>query len=159
MRINLYDDGYYSVGGQGDPQEYGDGSPSYPVAPPISNRYVETGCEQFEDTVGRTEGDALRVPFLWRTHAGVLWRVSDMDTNHLFNTVRMLHNNTVPPAFRVLCPDTGDFIRYPDIKSWDEFYFEEAYAILRNELDSRDLEASLANQLKDIDANREYLGL
>jgi hypothetical protein len=79
-----------------------------------------------------------------------------METMHLFYTVRMLHNNTVPPPFRVLAP-LGEFKRYADIKNWDTEYIEKAFQLMKDELQLRELTTEQRNVLKDIYDTKEYL--
>lgn len=97
-------------------------------------------------------------PFLWISHKGEAHYVTDMATPHLFYSLRMLWNNTVPPAFRV-----GKFKRYSDIPNWSKDYVQRAINELSTELAARsdlDTEVSdssggttIADQIGDMQAN------
>lgn len=139
MKYDLYDLLYEEFGAIHTIDEYGH----------------ETGFE-----VGRTKLDALRIPFLWLSHSGGVQKIKDMDTSHLFNTVRMIHNNTVERAYRVLCPDTNGYRAYPEIKTWDPEYTEKALSDMTDELlDERwgHLSRSQERQLRIIIENQAYL--
>jgi hypothetical protein len=71
--------------------------------------------------------------FVWRSHKGVDYRVTDMATPHLFYSLRMIWNNVVPPAFRV-----GKFKRYNDVGEWTDVYLEQATNALLTELLTRE---------------------
>lgn len=43
----------------------------------------------------------LATSFIWTTQTGEQIAVCDMETSHLFNTVRMIFNHSVPHAFRI----------------------------------------------------------
>jgi len=113
---------------------------------------------RFPEIVGRTKVDADRIPFIWKTSKDELYYLEDMDTIHLFNTARMLYNNVlVPPAFRVLDPDTGSFIRHPEIWTWNPDYIAVAFELMVDELRERDLDTDLENQIQDMEDNLEFL--
>ena len=114
----------------------------------------------YPEAVSRSNADAARNPFIWKTQKGELYYIEDMDTNHLFNTARMLYNNAlVPPAFRVLDPDTGTFIRHLELLTWDPDYIVTAYGLMIDELNDRafELDQKILDQLDDMDDNIEFL--
>ena len=113
---------------------------------------------RFPELVRRTKVDADRIPFIWKTSKRELYYLEDMDTIHLFNTARMLYNNVlVPPAFRVLDPDTGSFIRHPEIWTWNSDYIAKAFELMLEELRERGLDTDLENQIQDMEDNLEFL--
>lgn len=48
--------------------------------------------------------------FRWQTMEGEILTLDQMETTHVFNSLKMIYNNTCPPEFRV-----GRFIEYRDI--------------------------------------------
>lgn len=94
--------------------------------------------------------------FLWKTHRGDVYPLVDMATPHLFYSLRMLYNHSVPPVFRVV--GAGEKMnRYRDVFQWDAEYITTALCELLAELGRRDdLDVSLEDQLADIRANCRY---
>lgn len=92
-------------------------------------------------------------PFLWVTHKGKVMELLDMATPHLFYTVRMLFNHSVPPVFRV-----GEFKRYPDVPNWPIRYRRAAVASMRKELSKRDdIEDYMRDEMCDMVANSDVI--
>jgi hypothetical protein len=101
---------------------------------------------------GRTDAD-IENPFVWKTHKGITYYPEQMETPHLFYSVRMLFNNVVPAPYRV-----GEFKSYPDIKTWSPGYLYAAMYALASELFNReDLDSDLADQLEEIKLNAAWL--
>lgn len=97
----------------------------------------------------RVLSDEQLAEFMWLTHKGEAYYPSEMATPHLFYSLRMLWNNTVPPVFRV-----GKFKRYKDIPTWSRDYVKLAIDELARELGTRDdLDIDIQDQLNDILAN------
>lgn len=92
-------------------------------------------------------------PFIWITHKGAALLPSEMATPHLFYSLRMIFNHSVPPVFRVV--GAGEEMkRYRDVPHWNADYRTEALTQLTAELDSRDdLDETLRDQLADIKSN------
>jgi hypothetical protein len=91
--------------------------------------------------------------FVWVTHKGARLYPCDMATPHLFYSLRMVFNHSVPPVFRVLGPGE-EMNRYRDVPYWTADYRREALTQLTAELDSRDdLDEPLRDQLADIKSN------
>lgn len=95
--------------------------------------------------------------FMWITHSGEVLQPCDMATPHLFYSLRMIFNHSVPPVFRILGPGE-EMRRYPDVPHWTAEYRREAIAQLSAELDSRlDIfefdHPELAQQYADIKQN------
>lgn len=99
-----------------------------------------------------TDGD-----FLWVTHKGDVYLLADMATPHLFYSLRMLYNHSVPPVFRVVGP--GEKMkRYNDVPDWDAEYRTVALRELATELNKRDdLDDELQQQYDDIIGNSRVL--
>lgn len=95
--------------------------------------------------------------FVWRSHDGKQYNLSDMATPHIFYSLRMIYNHTVAPAFRVLRPgETMNF--YPDVPHWDADYRREACDAFVAELDERDdLPEDLERQYADMKANARVI--
>lgn len=99
-----------------------------------------------------TDGD-----FLWVTHKGDVYLLADMATPHLFYSLRMLYNHSVPPVFRVVGPGES-MKRYNDVPDWDAEYRTTALRELASELNSRDdLDDKLQQQYDDIIANSRVI--
>lgn len=91
--------------------------------------------------------------FVWVTHKGGRHRVSDMATPHLFYSLRMVFNHSVPPVFRI-----GKLKRYDDVSDWSPTYRAEAIAALAKELETRDdLDTDLAAEFEDMKANTRVI--
>lgn len=102
-----------------------------------------------------------RDEFVWITHSGSRRLLSEMATQHIFYSLRMIYNHSVPPAFRV-----GEFKRYPDVPHWSPEYKRDALDAfdqeLRDRTDGRSvrdggLDKELQQQLDDIRANAEAI--
>lgn len=91
--------------------------------------------------------------FVWSSHDGKQYNLSDMATPHIFYSLRMIFNHTVAPVFRVLRPgETMNF--YPDVPHWDADYRRRAVNAFVAELDERDdLPEDLERQYADMKAN------
>lgn len=97
--------------------------------------------------------DAEREDFMWETHKGKRIKPREMATPHLFNTIKMLWNNTVPPVFRV-----GPFKRYRDVGTWDLKYLMRALDELQDEFESRDdIESEDRDLFNDMLLNSDVL--
>jgi hypothetical protein len=95
--------------------------------------------------------------FLWVTHKGDVYLLADMATPHLFYSLRMLYNHSVPPVFRVVGPGES-MKRYNDVPDWDAEYRTTALRELAHELNKRDdLDDSLQQQYDDIIANSRVI--
>lgn len=95
--------------------------------------------------------------FVWRSHDGKRYNISDMATKHLFYSLRMIYNHTVAPVFRVLRP--GETMKYyPDVPYWDADYRRRAVDAFVAELAERDdLDEDLARQYGDMQANTRVI--
>jgi hypothetical protein len=94
--------------------------------------------------------------FVWQTDKGKLLYPREMATEHLFYTIRMLFNHSVPPAFRV-----GQFKRHDNVFEWPLVYKEQAAAALREALQTRktELTSDMRNEMTDMEANAVFLDL
>ncbi len=91
--------------------------------------------------------------FRWVTHDQREFRPRDMVNSHLFNAIKMIYNNIVPPAFRV-----GDFVRWDLSKRFSVDYIEEAIYELTTELQSRpEYVPHFKNAIDDMEANLAIL--
>ncbi len=106
-----------------------------------------------------TAGVVLRIiageqkPFVWVTHKGKSMSVRQMATEHLFYTIRMLYNHSVPPFLRV-----GEFVRYPDVSRWPIDYRRKASAAMFKEFNRRsDCERADIHEIDDMMANASVL--
>src|SRR5437762_14379094 len=76
-----------------------------------------------------------------------------MATEHLFYTLRMLYNHSVPPVFRV-----GQFKRHPNVFKWPLDYKTQAGQAMRAAFNKRnDIEDWMRNELDDMERNAEFL--
>jgi hypothetical protein len=92
-------------------------------------------------------------PFVWETNDGNFLELRNMATPHLFYTLRMIFNHSVPPAFRV-----GEFRRRANIDRWPLDYREQAGHEIRGELRKRaDLDPWMKGEVQDMVANAAYL--
>lgn len=93
-------------------------------------------------------------PFKWKTQKGEFVSIVDMETSHLFYTLRMIWNHSMPKEAQV-----GDNIRKYQFSSYytSKYTMQACYYILL-ELDSRtDLPVNLTfqfNQMKNWFKNR-----
>lgn len=95
--------------------------------------------------------------FVYRSHNGKQYNVTDMATPHLFYSLRMIFNHTVPPAFRVLRPGE-QMRRYLDVPFWTDEYRRNAVEAFVAELENRDdLDEDLAAQYADMQANTRVI--
>jgi hypothetical protein len=69
----------------------------------------------------------------WLDAKGQYWDVKDMETRHLFYTLRMIWNNRMP----VPVPDNPKFYRF-DPRTHDEKYLAAMIPVLAGELSQRD---------------------
>lgn len=90
--------------------------------------------------------------FRWTTHDGREFRPRDMATTHLFNSIKMLYNNTVPPAFRV-----GEFRRWKDVATWDPEYLQEAMGELASEFESRTDNRDYLDLYREMGSNARFM--
>lgn len=95
--------------------------------------------------------------FVWASHNGSRFHLSDMATKHVFYALRMIYNHTVAPVFRVLRP--GETMKYyPDVPYWDADYRRRAVDAFVAELAERDdLDEDLARQYGDMQANTRVI--
>lgn len=95
--------------------------------------------------------------FVWVSHNGSRRRISEMASPHIFYSLRMIFNHSVPPAFRVLRP--GETMnRYSDVPHWTPAYRQAAVNAFTRELCSRDdLEPDLQAQFDDMKANTNLI--
>lgn len=97
--------------------------------------------------------DVATEPFIWETDSGELIRARDMTTPHLFYTLRMLFNHSVPPAFRV-----GKFLLHAGVFKWPVEYRIQASNAMQEQLDTRkDVLSWMRHELNDIALNVEFL--
>jgi hypothetical protein len=105
---------------------------------------------QFQKLEGQ---DDFREPFVWETNDGDFLELRNMATPHLFYTLRMIFNHSVPPAFRI-----GQFRRRANVDRWPLDYREQAGHEIRAELRKRsDLEPWMKGEVQDMVANAAYL--
>jgi hypothetical protein len=91
--------------------------------------------------------------FIWETNDGAKLPVTKMATPHLFYTLRMIYNHSVPPAFRV-----GDFKRRKNVDQWPLDYRVQAGREIRRELESRkDYELWMQFEVKDMLENEKFI--
>lgn len=95
--------------------------------------------------------------FVWQSHDGTKYNLSEMATPHILYALRMIFNHTVPPAFRVLRP--GETMkRYGDVAHWDVDYKRRAVDAFTAELERRDdLDGIFKDQYEDMRANATAL--
>ena len=87
-------------------------------------------------------------PFLWRTQHGEYKRLCDMSTAHLFSTLRMVWNNTMPEEARVGRVKLYHFSAY-----YTEAYFMEMCCRSLEELRVRtDVPAWILRELEQMAA-------
>jgi hypothetical protein len=114
---------------------------------------------QFRDKVKNADRFIPASPneFVWRSHDGKQYNVSEMATPHVLYSLRMIFNHTVPPAFRVLRP--GEKMkRYGDVAHWDEDYRRAAVDAFVAALEKRsDLDGIFKDQYEDMRANATAL--
>lgn len=139
------------------------GGPLYPQ-PSDAAKDLRSVLERTETSIDHNWRDGIGAnplaPFLWINHKGEAQYPRDMATPHLYYSLRMLWNNTVPPAFRV-----GKFKRYNDIAGWSRDYVKRAIDELSRELSNRDLDLELSDtpgttieeQLGDMVANLDVI--
>jgi hypothetical protein len=101
----------------------------------------------------RQKQDLSTVEFMWETNDGDQLFLSDMATPHLFYTLRMIYNHSVPPAFRV-----GDFKRRKNVDQWPIDYRQQAGREIFKELEGRaDYEHWMQLEVKDMRTNADFL--
>lgn len=71
--------------------------------------------------------------FRWRTRSGDFVNIEDMDTHHLFYTVKMIWNHSVPEQYKI---KPFQQYRFPAI--YTPKYIREATAAMLCELKTRD---------------------
>lgn len=71
--------------------------------------------------------------FKWRSQDGRYWTVHQMDTRHLFFTLRMIWNHTAPVTWRFIPYKRYDFSDY-----YTTEYMRNAVIMIINELVKRD---------------------
>jgi hypothetical protein len=90
--------------------------------------------------------------FVWETDDGDFLCLSEMATKHLFYTLRMLFNHSVPPVFRIgWCPKN----RHEGVFDWPADYREQAIRKIYHELTEHrsDLDPDLQEELDDMERN------
>lgn len=70
--------------------------------------------------------------FRWQTQDGLRLKPIDMDTRHLYMTVRMLWNHTMPVEFKL-----GPYHRYQLGDRFTEEYIKLSFRVLMSELVTR----------------------
>lgn len=87
--------------------------------------------------------------FVWRCHDGRQMTPAEMETTHLFYTIRMIFNHLAPPAFRI--PGCK---RWGGIAAMDRQYLAQGLKAIAFELQHRDavepLPAWMVAQLRQI---------
>lgn len=83
-------------------------------------------------TVTDVKAQELIAAWRWRDKAGVYLRPDQMDTGHVFNTLRMIWNHTMPAS-----AVTHDFIRHSFNKFYTKEYLLSAILPLTLELSKR----------------------
>jgi hypothetical protein len=128
MKINLYNDGSYTV-------DHGWKAASFPPAAKSYAYYFPDSTNQYHigynsEDVGREAEDARRIPFIWKTDNGRLYLVEDMATPHLINAINMIWGNVL-----------GTRNERSYIKNWDSLYIDRAIKEFSKELLTRVREA------------------
>ncbi len=70
--------------------------------------------------------------FLWRMSNGKMILVSEMDTQHLFNVLKMIWNNICPENWEV-----GDVRKYRFNSFYTQTYFLESFSKIMSEVSTR----------------------
>lgn len=70
--------------------------------------------------------------FIWKTKDGRLLKPADMDTTHIFNTIKMLWNHTAPESMKI-----QPYIFYADISSWSHDKIRDAVINFAGEIINR----------------------
>src|SRR5690242_8232618 len=71
-------------------------------------------------------------PPCWCDSRGVWHRIKDMDSVHLWNTIKMLWNHTVPLEYRI-----GQVINHPSVTTWPIAFKKKAFTLLFREFYNR----------------------
>ena len=98
---------------------------------------------------------ALSGKFIWITHKGEAKLLNEMATPHIFYSLRMVFNHSVPPCFRV-----GELRRYYDVSNWQDARKAAAITALRQELSTRyadELDSEQIAQLQDMEQNTRVI--
>lgn len=91
--------------------------------------------------------------FVWQTNDGHFLPPKDMKTPHVFYTLRMLFNHSVPPAFRV-----GEFKRRKHVDEWPLAYRVQASNAMQDELSTReDVEDWMRHEMNDMALNNVFI--
>lgn len=85
----------------------------------------------------------IEEPFKWRQNGGQHIRVTDMDVNHLWNTLRMAWNHSVPEDLKVF----GRYRKYNFGPDYTDEYMRKAIVAIHKELITRDLTPKMLNDL------------
>lgn len=101
---------------------------------------------QTDLSVGGPSG--LRPFFKWRDRHGVFHSVSDMETRHLFYTLRMIWNHTVAESMQL-----QPYKKYAFGAFYSPDYMQRAIKHIGQELFTRDIPADFAMQLRQMAAN------
>lgn len=133
--------------------------------PPVANEFVDPSCEQFssggaslltlrEKTNARYPGRQVQEgPFIWETDKNEMVKPKDMATPHLFYTLRMIFNHSMPPLARV-----GDFNRRRNVPHWPLEYRLQAGNAMAEELRTRkDVEPWMKFEMQDMAENAEFV--
>ena len=90
--------------------------------------------------------------FIWRERGGNLVSVFEMETSHLFYTLRMIWNNTCPPILRVGKVKLYEFSDY-----YTTEYLRDAVKVMYAEIKQRsDIRADWYGELSIIEANASF---
>ena len=74
----------------------------------------------------------VKAPFLWRTRGGAFVTPADMETRHLYFTVRMIWNHSVPDQYKL-----KPYTRYTFCSFYVSGYMSEAIKNMLVELSTR----------------------
>lgn len=80
-----------------------------------------------------TQENAVATPWTWRTQQGNFMLPSEMETRHLFYTLRMIWNHKMPEVARFPAYQQYEFSAF-----YTDVYFRQAILFLTEELAQRD---------------------
>ena len=89
-------------------------------------------------------GKEVKTPWRWRTSRGEFMLPSSMATEHLFYTLRMIWNHTMPPHLQV----GHNIRRYKFGAFYTAEYFTNAIRSICCELSTRELKPAQLNELR-----------
>lgn len=104
--------------------------------------------KQFQLFRTRQAGPPEGVEFKWLTKKGEWLELEDMDTRHIFYSLRLIFNHTVPEFYRT--PESiHPVVLYYDAYFWADAYKKAACDALMAELLTRDLDMELSPSMQD----------